>query len=123
MDKLKIGHYIVTGILAALMIKSGGGYLIAQDQVAASFADLGFPAYVIIPMGLAKIAGAIVIVWKPIGWLSEWAYAGFNFNFFLAAWAHISVGDGQFGGALGMLTLLYISYTTWKYLEKRKIAQ
>lgn len=74
---------------------------------------IGFPGWLIIPMGIAKLCGAIAF-WAPIPkWLREWAYAGAFFNFALAMGAHIfnpiNPNDSDFMGALVPLVFLILS--------------
>ena len=114
MKRNRIIHWVATGLLSFMMLASGGGYLFKTAEVIEVFAGLGFPAFVVIPLGIAKIVGVIVIVTKKWKWLTEWAYAGFNFNFFLAFCAHMSIGDKEWLGSVIALVLLYISYSFWK---------
>lgn len=120
MDKLQWGHWVSTGLLTAIIVASGVGYLLKTDEVAIAFTALEFPTWLIIPMGLAKLGAAIMLWWKPATWITEWTYAGLNFNFFLAASAHFAIADNEYLGAIVALILLYTSYSTWKYLQKRQ---
>jgi len=54
--------------------------------------------------------GIAAILTKKSNILKEWAYAGFFFDFLLAFFAHIAVGDGEFGGAIIATILLFVSY-------------
>ena len=114
MKRNRIIHWVATGLLSAMMLGSGGGYLFKTQEVIEVFATLGFPSFVVIPLGIAKIVGVLVILTKKWKWLTEWAYAGFNFNFFLAFFSHMSIGDNEWLGSVIALVLLYISYSFWK---------
>ena len=111
----KIIYYIATGLVSALMLLSAFMYFFNHDQATEVFAGLGFPSWIIYPLGIAKILGLVAIWTRKSEVLKEWAYAGFVFDFCLAAAAHLSIGDGQAAPAIGALVLISISY----YLQKK----
>jgi hypothetical protein len=88
-------------------------YIFKHDLILEVFNKLGFPAYIIYPLAVAKTLGVVAILTKKSRTLKEWAYAGFFFNFILAASAHINAGDGvNVVPAIVSLVLLAISYFT-----------
>ncbi|MFK7908262.1 MAG: DoxX family protein, partial [Chitinophagales bacterium] len=93
--KDKIIFWVSTGLLTALMLMSAGMYFFQYEMVSETFTKLGFPTYIIYPLAVAKILGLIAIWSRKSQMLKEWAYAGFFFDFLLAASAHINVGDGE----------------------------
>jgi hypothetical protein len=115
MKKIKIAHWIFTVLFSALMLMSASMYIMNYDVMVQLFPILGFPAWIIIPLATLKILGVIMLFTKLKTWLTEWAYAGFFFNALLAFGAHMSVGDGEQGGAIMALILLLGSYICWKY--------
>jgi hypothetical protein len=116
MKKIKITYWISTGLLTAMMLMSAGMYFFNYEMISETFTNLGYPAYVIYPLGIAKILG-LVAIWSGISKsLKEWAYAGFFFDFVLAFFAHLMIGDGEFGGAVIATILLFVSYFSWKKL-------
>lgn len=106
----RIIYFAATGLLTALMLMSAGMYFLQYDMISESFTKLGFPTYIIYPLAIAKILGLIAIWTKKSQMLKEWAYAGFFFNFLLAASAHINIGDGESLPALIAIFLLTVSY-------------
>ncbi|PWJ40090.1 DoxX family protein [Sediminitomix flava] len=110
MKAKKIGYYVSTGLLTALMLMSAGMYIFNNAEITKAFESFGFPTYIIYPLAAAKILGLVAIWTKLSTTLKEWAYAGFFFNFTLAAAAHIMIGDGEQGGAIVALILLFTSY-------------
>ena len=106
----KIIYWVATGLLTLMMIFSASMYFFNHEEVAGAFTKLGFPTFVIYPLATAKILGLVAILTKKSNTLKEWAYAGFFFNFLLAAGAHINAGDGEQGGAIAALVLLAVSY-------------
>ena len=116
MKTVKILYWSTTGLLTALMLISAGMYFFNYEEVKTTFTALGYPAYIIYPLAILKILGLVAIWTKKSKALKEWAYAGFLFDFVLAAAAHIAISDGQAGGAFVAIILLITSYATEKTL-------
>lgn len=110
-------YLISTGLITALMLMSAGMYLFKNDMVQETFTSLGFPTYIIYPLAVAKILGLIAIWTKKSSTLKEWAYAGFFFDFILAASAHLVVQDGNAVPAIVAIVLIISSYLTEKRLS------
>ena len=115
MKTQKIIYWVVTGLLSALVLMSAGMYIFKHGDIEKAFIHLGYPVYIIYPLAIAKILGVVAILSKLSPKLKEWAYVGFFFNFLLAFFAHIVVGDGEFPGALMALIFLAGSY----YLDQK----
>ncbi len=116
MNKIKIGYQISTGLVSALLLMGAGMYFFNHNMVAEMFISLGYPTYIIYPLGIAKILAVIALWMKKYPLLTEWAYAGLTLVFLLAITAHVSVNDGQFFGAAVALLLLATSYKLRKKL-------
>ena len=110
MKKDKIIYWISTGLLSLMMILAARTYIFNHEAIdTILFTKLGYPAYLIYPLAIAKLLGITAILSKKSEFLKSLAYAGFFFDFILAASAHIHVGDG-FGGAALALILLIVSF-------------
>ena len=105
----KVIYWMATGLLSAFMIMNAVMYVIQNDLVSEMFVSLGYPTYLIYPLGTAKILGIIAILTRRSKLLKEWAYGGFFFNFLLALTAHLIVGDGGFVPTLVAIILLLVS--------------
>jgi len=116
----KIIYWVSTGLLTAMMLMSAGMYVFNNEAISEVFAGLGYPAYIIYPLAIAKVLGLLAIWLDKSKSLKEWAYAGFFFDFVLAFFAHWMINDGEFGGALVALVLLFVSYFFWKKTETTK---
>lgn len=117
MKKLKIAYLISTGLISVLMLMSAGMYFFNNQMVSETFTGLGYPSYIIYPLGVAKILG-IAAIWTNISKsLKEWAYAGFFFDLLLAFFAHFMIGDGESAPAMIAMILLVISYYTWSKMK------
>lgn len=117
MKRDKIIYYVTTGLLSVMMLMSVGMYFFNNAQIQEVFQALGYPTYVIYPLGVAKLLGVIALWMPSFKAIKEWAYAGFFFNFTLAFFAHQMIGDGEQGGALIALVLLALSYIFYKRLN------
>ena len=93
MSKNKIFYWIPTGLMCALMCMSAYMYLVQPESVAVQdmYDIMGFPAWMIVPLGIAKLLGVIAIVTRLSSTLKEYAYAGFLFDFLMAIGAHVGV--------------------------------
>ncbi len=107
---MKIVYWIATGLLSLMMLGSAGMYIFNHAEVVKIFSDLGYPTYLVYPLATAKILGVIAILTKKSKTLKYLAYAGFFFDFLLAASAHYFAGVPSPFLALGALVLLFISY-------------
>ena len=88
-----ITYWGLTGLFAALMVLSGAMYLSGAAPVREGFAHLGYPGYMLIILGTAKLLGAPALVQNRLPVLREWAYAGFTINLIGAAASHLFAGD------------------------------
>ena len=110
MKKNKIIYWISTGLLSALMLMSVGMYIFKTSDVQSTFEALGYPSYIVIPLAILKVLGLAAIWFAKNKSIKDWAYAGFFFDFVLAFFAHIIVGDGEFAPSAVALVILLVSY-------------
>lgn len=106
---MKIVYWIATGLLCLLMLASAGMYIFNHAEVANIFTKLGYPTYIVYPLAIAKILGVMAILTKFSRILKEWAYAGFFFDFLLAASAHYFANESPTIAIVALLLLL-VSY-------------
>lgn len=102
--------WVVTGLFSLMMLGAAFMYVSQYESTRAIFESLGYPAYIIIPLAIAKILGAAAILSNYSKPLKEWAYAGFFFNLLLAASAHYFSGVPSPLTAIVALALLIVSY-------------
>ena len=109
----KIGYWATTTIIVLFMLFDAALYLAGATAAVEGFNHLGYPQQLRIFLGVAKLAGAIVLIIPGVGLLKEWAYAGFTFAWILATIAHYSAGDGVKAVApVVLLAMLAVSYFT-----------
>lgn len=98
---------IALGLMTILMLFSAGMYFFNNDMICGAFTSLGYPTYLIYPLAIAKILGLVAIWTNKSKMLTEWAYAGFFFDFILALAAHLSIEDGGFAlAAIGIILVV-----------------
>ncbi|APJ04378.1 DoxX family protein [Silvanigrella aquatica] len=114
--KLKFIYWIVTLAFLSLMVFSAIGYLTANPQMVEGVKALGYPVYLLKILGIAKILGAIAILYGRFQTLKEWAYAGFVINVIGASMSHYFNGDplSKVAVPLFVLVIILISYMLWK---------
>ena len=96
MDARTIGYWIATGLFCALFSVGGLGHLLRLEMQAEGMAGLGYPAYVMTILGVAKLLGVVALLIPGWPLLKEWAYAGFSFDLLGAASSHAFAGDPVF---------------------------
>jgi len=112
----KVFYWIFTLLFVAGMLFSGISELIQLESAKEVMQHLGYPMYLNIILGVAKVLGALALLqtmWKT---LKEWAYAGFLIDFIGAGTSMYFAGDG-IGAALSVLPfiiVMFVSYSLWK---------
>ena len=115
MKALRITYWASTGLLSILLFFSANMYFFKFEYVSEEITGLGYPPFIIIPLGIAKILAVVTLVGLKFRTLREWAYFGLMVDFLLAAQAHAEKGDStEVLFPLLALVLLVISYYTWK---------
>ena len=89
---MKIAYWIVTGLFCLMMLAGAAIEIFAFGESVKSLYQLGFPEFLAYVLPVAKILGVIAILTGYSNTLKEWAYAGFTFDFVLAALAHYFSG-------------------------------
>jgi hypothetical protein len=118
MKKLKTWYWITTIIFALMMIMDGVGGITQQEAGKEVLKHLGYPMYLLIIVGIAKLLGAASILQNKFIAIKEWAYAGFAINFIGAFASRAFVGDGVslLIPPLIALVIMFIPYILWKKL-------
>lgn len=112
MTKAKAVYWISTGLLCLFYASGAFFYLTQRAMVEEGYAWLGFPAYLISILAVAKIAAPLAILTRFSVRLSDLAYAGMFYHLLLAISAHLNAGDGGFVPAVMGLVLLIVSFLT-----------
>ena len=119
---IKTTYWTATIIFALLMLMDGIGGVTKQQAGQDVLKHLGYPMYLLVIAGTAKLLGVIAIVQTKYMTVKEWAYAGFAFNFICGFASRAFVGDSVIETIfpLIMLAILFIPYSLWKKYEPVK---
>jgi uncharacterized membrane protein YphA (DoxX/SURF4 family) len=114
--KTKIIYWITTGIMIMFMLLASIPDVLMFPDAVTFFKHLGYPAYLLPFIGVAKILGVFAIVVPGFPRLKEWAYAGLVFDLIGAFYSHISVGDPLkvYGFSLIALSFVASSYVFYR---------
>lgn len=103
-------YWIATFLCCGIFVYSAQMYFRNTAGVQGYFEQLQYPAYLVIPLAIAKIVAIIMILWRGLPWMTEWAYAGLFFDVVLALTAHLKASDGGYLFSLLVVIALPISY-------------
>lgn len=112
----KVLFWVFATLMGLSMISAAGLYFFNYEHAYQEFTGLGFPTWLIYPLGIAKIAGTIGVLQERSIVLRVWAYAGLTFNTLLAFGAHWFVNDGEWFGPI--IVLIFIAGTHY-FQQKR----
>lgn len=112
LKKIKIGYWIFTGLLAAFMLLGSIPDIFSHPEAVALFKHLGYPAYLLPFIGVAKLLGVIAILTPGFPRIKEWAYAGFVIDLTGAMYSTIAVGDPWMFFIIGYILIIgsYVLY-------------
>lgn len=86
-------RWIVTGLMAGLIVLSAIPDVLRIPGALSVFKHLGYPPYLLIFLGTAKMLGVAAVLVPGIPRIKEWAFAGLTFDLTGALYSHLSVGD------------------------------
>ena len=110
--KNKIIYWIATLWLSLGMTATGLVQISKGKGEGVFGANLNYPAYFLMIIGVWKILGVVVVLLPKFQLQKEWAYAGFFFIMTGAIFSHIAMGSPvvELFPALLLLVLTVISY-------------
>ncbi len=107
----KIIYWIATAWLSLGMVSTGIVQLLKVKDEVDFILLLGYPAYFLTLIGVAKILGVVAVLIPKFPLLKEWAYAGFFFSMSGAIFSHIAKGNTM-SEIFPPLLLLILSLTS-----------
>ena len=118
---VKIVYWGATGLVALVYLGGAAFYLSSYEMVAGMYEGLlHFPTYIIWPLAILKIVAAVMILWRPSTFLSDFAYAAMFWHLLLAASSHLAVGDPGWPPAIVAWILLIVSFLTQNRVRAKK---
>ncbi|AYL95711.1 DoxX family protein [Mucilaginibacter celer] len=119
----KILYWIFTILFALAMLGDAYGGITMQQAGKESLAKLGYPMYLLVIMGSAKVLGVIAILQTRYSTIKEWAYSGFTISFIGAFLSWTAVGTAETVNLIAplvMLAVMFFTYYLWKKYEQVK---
>ena len=110
----KIIYWISTLWLALGMTSTGIVQLLKVEEEVDRMTHLGYPAYLLTILGVAKILGVVAVLIPKFPLLKEWAYAGFFFNMSGAIFSHLAAGSPM-SDIFPPLLLLSLTAISWHF--------
>ena len=115
--------WIVTGLMAALMLLSAVPDVLRIPNALIVFKHLGYPPYLLVFLGTAKMLGVVAVLVPGLPRIKEWAFAGLTFDVTGALYSHLSVGDPASVWAPAVLALAlivgsYVAYRLQRSLDR-----
>lgn len=111
-------YWIATGLFTAFMLMSTIPNILSTEEWLEVFRQLGYPAYMLPFLGVAKLLGLIAIVVPGFPRIKEWAYAGLCFDLVGAVYSGLAAG-GFDPLILTMLIPIGLGTLSYIYYHKR----
>lgn len=86
-------YWAATGLFVLIFAGSAVLTFADLDASRADTAGLGYPAFTVVPLGVAKVLGLVAILWRRSRLLTGLAFAGFFYDTVLALAAHLAQQD------------------------------
>ncbi len=121
----KILYWSVTIIFCIANLVSGITEIFPNQQAFDILKLLGYPAYFLTILGVAKILGSVAIIQTKFKTVKEWAYAGFSIDYISAATSYYFVNRDTFGMLIPLvfLVVMFVSYFFWKKVEQINVSK
>lgn len=115
MKNTNILYWVITIIFAGFMIFTAVPNVINEPESVKFITDLGYPAYFVPFIGIAKILGSIVLLIPGLRRIKEWAYAGLFFDLSAAVYSIAKVYgiNPQITFIILPIVFLFASYFLW----------
>ncbi len=118
---INILYWVFTVLFAGMMILSAAGGISPDEKTLAVMHDqLGYPAYFVVFISVAKIAGGIAILIPLFNKIKEWAYAGLFFDL-IGAMVSVTAASKKFDPtALFILIPVVLGVLSYIFWNKKK---
>lgn len=120
MKSIKTWYWIITALFAVFMAFTAVPDVLKSPDAMVFIQNLGYPAYFIPFIGVAKLLGSVAILIPRFPRVKEWAYAGLFFDLIAAFYSVVAVDGFQMGH---LFIILLIVVEAISYLLNHKINQ
>lgn len=108
-------YWSVTGLMAGFMLMASVPDLLEVPGAVGIFMHLGYPTYLLLFLGTAKILGVVAVLFPGVPRLTEWAYAGLVFDLLGALYSHLWVGDPPGSWMFPVIGLILVVGSYWLF--------
>ena len=122
MKKINLNYWLFTGPFSLLMVASALSGLNLSESAIAGFAQLGYPAYLLPFLSVAKILGVIAILIPGYTRIKEWAYAGLVIDLTGATYSMNSQGTPVSSLSIMIIPFALAIGSYFFYLRKQKFS-
>ena len=115
----KIIYWVATGLFSLITLLGATNFIFNSAEVATTiFEPLGYPAVMVIPLGIAKVLGIAAILLKPLSSLKKLAYFALLAELLVALGSHLVVGVGEWFPPLVPFVLGLLSFVYWGKIKE-----
>jgi len=111
--------WIVTGMMAAFMLLSAVPDVLRIPDALLVFTHLGYPPYLLVLLGTAKILGVVAVLVPGLPRIKEWAFAGLTFDVTGALYSHLSIADPPSAWTPAVIALALVGGSYIAYRMRR----
>ena len=111
--------WIVTGLMATLLLLSAVPDVLRIPGALMVFNHLGYPSYLLVFLGTAKMLGVAAVLVPGLPRIKEWAFAGLTFDVTGALYSHLSIGDPPDAWMPALVALVLVSGSYVAYRVRR----
>lgn len=115
----KIVYWILLILFCGFHVMDAIGGLAKMQAGIDAMNLMGYPIYVMTLLSVLKLLGVVALLQDKFKTIKEWAFAGFAFSLFGAAYSHASVHDKTVFIIMPIvfLLILFTLYYFWRRLE------
>jgi hypothetical protein len=114
---INILYWTLTSLFALFLVADGLAGAFQVEDAVTIFQHLGYPLYLLVFLGIAKVLASIAIVQRRFSTLKEWAFAGLTTLYVGAFFSRASAGDSV-ALIISPLIFLAVMFSVY-YLDKR----
>ena len=120
MKKLKIFYWIFTVLMVATIGVGSVFNALSSPESVEHITGIGYPAYIVPFVGVAKLLGLIAILIPGYPRIKEWAYAGLMYDIVAAFYSHLAFGSppSMWAGFPVFIFVIFGSYYFYHRIRK-----
>lgn len=118
MKNLNIYYWISIGLILFFLVPGSIMNIMRTPDWLEVFKQLGYPEYLLPFLGVAKLAGCVVLVLPYFKRLKEWAYAGLFFDLVGAVYSGLAVNGFDPAMLIMFFAIAVLLTSYWLWLKK-----